>query len=78
MVLLLLFIGCLIAMSLFYGFRGYKGLDFIIEINMFSSPYHHFGVSFFGDEYNDEYMVERLDIGLIVINIVLVFYKPKK
>ena len=63
-------------MSLFYGFRGYAGLDFIIEINLFQSPYHQFGISFFGEDYNDKFQIEKLSIGLIAINLVLVFYKP--
>lgn len=52
-------------------------MDFIIEINMLSSPYHHFGVSFFGDD-EGPLLREKLVIGLIFFNLVLHFYKHKE
>ena len=74
--ILLMFFLALVIMSLVYGFKGYIGIDFIIEINMFSSPYHHFGVSFFGDD-EGPLLREKLVIGLIFFNLVLHFYKHK-
>jgi hypothetical protein len=76
LMILLVFFLCLIAMSLVYGFRKHIGLDFIIEINMLSSPYHHFGVSFFGED-EGKYLVEKLVIGFIFFNIVIHFYKHR-
>ena len=67
----------LITMSLIYGFKDHLGIDLVFEINVFSSPYHHLGVSFFGED-TDTHLVETLVIGLVFINIVFVFYKKKE
>ena len=64
-------------MSLVYGFRNNLGIDLIFEINMFSSPYHHLGVSFFGED-SKTHLIETLVIGLVFFNIVIVFYKEKE
>lgn len=77
LVTLLIFILALVIMSLVYGFRKHIGIDFIIEINMLSSPYHQFGVSFFGDD-EGPMLRETLSIGLIFFNLVLHFYKHKQ
>ena len=75
-ILLILFL-CLIAMSVVFGLRGYIGLDFIIEINALSSPYHQLGISFFGDD-DGPLLREKLSIGLIFFNLVFHFYKHKE
>ena len=76
MIIGLIFLALLI-MSLVYGFKNYLGLDVIFEINMFSSPYHQLGVSFFGEN-NKTHYVETLAIGLVFVNIIIVFYKEKR
>lgn len=76
MILALLLLA-LLTMSLVYGFRKHLGIDLVFEINMFSSPYHHFGISFFGED-TDTHLVETLCIGMIFINVILVFYKKKE
>lgn len=76
MILLFILLSLLI-MSLVYGFRNYLGLDFIIEINMFSSPYYQIGLSFFGEN-NKTHYVQTLCIGFVFFNFILVFYKEKK
>lgn len=76
MILLLLLIALLI-MSLVYGFKNYLDIDLIFEINMLSSPYYQFGISFFGEN-NRTHHVQTLCIGIIFINVVIVFYKEKE
>ena len=73
---LLVFLALLI-MSLVYGFRKNLGIDLVFEVNQFSSPYHHLGISFFGEDDDRGFLAEKLVIGLVFVNIVIVFYKHK-
>lgn len=75
--ILLILVLTLIVMATVYGFKNYIGLDFIVEINMFSSPYYQLGVSFFGDD-DGPLLREKLSIGLIFFNLVFHFYKHKE
>lgn len=77
MLYLLLILLALLIMSLVYGFRKHLGIDLIFEVNQFSSPYHHFGISFFGEDDERGYLAEKLVIGLVFVNVVIVFYKHK-
>lgn len=72
----LIFLALLI-MSLVYGFRKHLGIDVIFEVNMLSSPYYQLGLSFYGEN-NKTHFVETLVIGLVFLNIVIVFYKEKE
>jgi len=71
---LLVFLALLI-MSLVYGYRKNVGIDIVFEINQFSSPYHHLGISFFGEDDERGFLAEKLVIGLVFANVVIVFYK---
>jgi len=71
---LLVFLALLI-MSLVYGYRKNVGIDLVFEINTFSSPYHHLGVSFFGEDDDRGFLAEKLVIGMVFVNVVIVFYK---
>jgi len=73
---LLVFLALLI-MSLVYGFIKNVGIDLVFEINTFSSPYHHLGISFFGEDDERGYLAEKLVIGMVFVNVVIVFYKHK-
>ena len=73
---LLVFLALLI-MSLVYGYRKNVGIDLVFEINTFSSPYHHLGISFFGEDDERGYLAEKLVIGMVFVNVVIVFYKHK-
>lgn len=73
---LLVFLALLI-ISLVYGYRNNLGIDLIFEINQFSSPYHHLGISFFGEDDDRGYLAEKLVIGMVFVNVVIVFYKHK-
>jgi hypothetical protein len=64
-------------MSLIYGFNKYLNVEVVFEINTLSSPYHQLGISFFGEN-NRTHYVETLAIGLVFINIVIVFFKEKQ
>jgi hypothetical protein len=67
----------LVIISLIYGYSDVVNIQVIIEVNDLSTPYHHLGVSFFG-EYENEQLVEQLIIGMIFFNVVIVFYKQKE
>ena len=73
---LLVFLALLI-MSLVYGYRKHLGIDLVFEVNQFSSPYHHLGISFFGEDDPRGFLAEKLVIGMVFVNIVIVFYKHK-
>lgn len=55
-----------------FGMKDYKALDLVIEINSLSTPYYSFGITFHGWENGD---VEELTIGVVIVNISIVFYK---
>ena len=42
---------------------------------MFSSPYYHFGISFIGEPHSKNILQEKLIIGLVFFNLVIIFYK---
>ena len=65
----------LLVIALVYGFIKNVGIDVVFEINQFSSPYHHLGISFFGEDDDRGYLAEKLVIGLVFINVIIVFYK---
>jgi hypothetical protein len=65
----------LLVIALVYGFIKNVGIDVVFEINQFSSPYHHLGISFFGEDDERGYLAEKLVIGLVFINVIIVFYK---
>ena len=65
----------LLVIALVYGFIKNVGIDLVFEINQFSSPYHHLGISFFGEDDDRGFLAEKLVIGMVFINIIIVFYK---
>jgi hypothetical protein len=65
----------LLVIALVYGFIKNVGIDLVFEINQFSSPYHHLGISFFGEDDERGFLAEKLVIGMVFINIIIVFYK---
>lgn len=65
----------LLVIALVYGFIKNVGIDVVFEVNQFSSPYHHLGISFFGEDDERGYLAEKLVIGLVFINVIIVFYK---
>lgn len=75
MLYVVLVILALLIISLVYGFINNLGIDVVFEINQFSSPYHHLGISFFGEDDDRGYLAEKLVIGLVFVNVVIVFYK---
>jgi hypothetical protein len=65
----------LLVIALIYGFIKNVGIDVVFEINQFSSPYHHLGISFFGEDDERGFLAEKLVIGMVFVNVVIVFYK---
>lgn len=65
----------LLIVSVYFGNLGSDRTEFLIEVNLLSSPYYNIGMSF-NCVYEDEFMsIEELTIGLFFINFNLVFYK---
>lgn len=77
MLYVILVFQALLIMSVVYGYRKNVGIDVVFEINMLSSPYHHLGISFFGEDDPRGFLAEKLVIGMVFINIIFVFYKEK-
>ena len=75
MIVLLLF-GSLYIMSFVYGIINHIGMDILFEVNAFTSPYHHLGISFFLED-DEEYLKETLIIGMVFVNLIIVFYKRR-
>ena len=75
MLYVVLVILALLIISLVYGFINNLGIDLVFEVNQFSSPYHHLGISFFGEDDERGFLAEKLVIGMVFVNIVIVFYK---
>lgn len=75
MMILGIIVGGLLAIAASYGLYQRLGTAVLFEINMLSSPYYHFGISFFGEHHSKNIIQEKLIIGLVFINLVIVFYK---
>jgi len=65
----------LLAIAVGYGLYRRLGTAVVVEINMFSSPYYHFGISFIGEPHSKNILQEKLIIGLVFFNLVIIFYK---
>ena len=78
MVSFLLFIICMVIMSIGFGVSRYEVIDFILEFKSFSNPYYNVGISFTEHTTEDpEYIEQELIVGLFFVNVILVFYKEK-
>lgn len=75
MIILAIIVGSLLAIATGYGLYQRLGTAILFEINMLSSPYYHFGISFFGEHHSKNIIQEKLIIGLVFVNIVIIFYK---
>jgi hypothetical protein len=65
----------LLTIAFGYGMYQRLGTAVLVEINMLTSPYYHFGISFFGEEHSRKILQEKLIIGFVFFNLVIVFYK---
>ncbi len=65
----------LLAIAIGYGMYRRLGTAVVVEINMFSSPYYHFGISFMGEPHSKNILQEELIIGLVFFNLIFIFYK---
>ena len=65
----------LIVSYVYYGMYGNIKVDVLVEINMLDSPYYNLGVSY-DRTYEDGYQcIDRLTIGLVLINFNVLFHK---
>lgn len=66
----------LIALALVMGFRGCHQVDIALEINTFQSPFYKIGI--FSDRHllQDGSVEDEVVIGLLFVNIVVLFWKP--
>jgi hypothetical protein len=65
----------LVIISLYYGTYGNMRMEVLVEINMLDSPYYNLGVSY-DRTYEDLYQcVDRLTIGLVLVNFNVLFHK---
>ena len=65
----------LVIISLYYGMYGNMRMEVLVEINMLDSPYYNLGVSY-DRTYEDLYQcVDRLTIGLVLVNFNVLFHK---
>lgn len=69
-------LGFLIVLALVMGFRGCNEFTVAIEINTFQSPFYKLGI--FSDRHllEDGSVEDEIVIGLLFVNIVVVFWKP--
>jgi len=69
-------LGFLIVLALIMGFRGCHQVNVAIEINTFQSPFYKVGI--FSDRHSleDGSVEDEVVIGLLFVNIVVVFWKP--
>lgn len=66
----------LITLALVMGFRGCHQMDIALEINTFQSPFYKIGI--FSDRHilEDGSIEDEVVVGLLFVNIVVVFWKP--
>jgi hypothetical protein len=65
----------LIVTSICYGMYGNMKVEILVEINMLDSPYYNLGVSY-DRTYEDGYQcIDRLTIGLVLVNFNVLFHK---
>ena len=66
----------LIVLALVMGFRGCHQMDIALEINTFQSPFYKIGI--FSDRHllQDGSVEDEVVIGLLFVNIVVLFWKP--
>lgn len=74
----LLILAILLIGSFVIGYMGYIEMDFVIEFKSPSNPYFHIGMSFTEHTTEDpDYIEQELVIGLLFVNILVIFYKEK-
>ena len=65
----------LLIVSVYFGQSGSDRTEFLIEVNVFTSPFYNIGI-FYNCVYEDEFQsIEELTIGLFFINFNVTFYK---
>jgi hypothetical protein len=65
----------LIVTSICYGMYGNIKVDLLVEINMLDSPYYNLGVSYDRTYEDGHQCIDRLTIGLVLVNFNVLFHK---
>ena len=66
----------LVVLALVMGFRGCHQMDIALEINTFQSPFYKIGIFSERHMLEDGSVEDEVVIGLLFVNIVVVFWKP--
>ena len=55
----------------------YKSLyiEFILELNTFTTNYYQIGIFFYSEDNNNGELIEKVSIGFFFFNIVIAFHK---
>lgn len=74
MYIVFIVLGILLLIAFFYNFYNSQEIVLSIDLNLFNSQF--FKIGLFNDRYiHEEFMVDMLTIGLLFINIEIMFYK---
>jgi len=65
----------LIVSSVYYGMYGNIKVEILVEINMLDSPYYNLGVSYDRTYEDGHQCIDRLTIGLFLLNFNVFFHK---
>lgn len=65
----------LVIISLYYGTYGNMRMEVLVEINVLDSPYYNLGVSYNRMYENGYQCIDRLVIGLVLVNFTVLFHK---
>lgn len=74
MYIVFIVLGILLLIAFFYNFHNSEEIVLSIDLNLFNSQF--FKIGLFNDRHiHEEFMVDVLTIGLLFINIEIMFYK---
>jgi hypothetical protein len=74
-IVLLGIMSILIMSSVYYGMYGNIKVEMLVEINMLDSPYYNLGVSYDRTYENGYQCIDRLVVGLVLVNFTVLFHK---
>ena len=66
----------LVVLALVMGFSGCHQMDIALEINTFQSPFYKIGIFSERHMLEDDSVEDEVVIGLLFVNVVVVFWKP--
>ena len=79
MVIVMVFIGITILISLITGFRGFDEFELSMEVKGLSNPYYRIGLSFLEYTTEDPECIEQeFRLSLFFVEVVLIFFKENE